>query len=271
MRTHKLRFPGSTGHALAARLDLPEQGDAHGYVLFAHHFLGSLAFKPYAGITLALTGAGFGVLRLDFTGLGNSDGDFAQTTFSTNVDDLVVAADYMSREFGAPQLLLGHSLGGAAVLQAASRIAGARAVATIGAPFSPAHVTHLFGDAAAEIVARGEAEMMLAGRRIVIRRAFLEDLTNYQAHLLATLRRLGRALLIFHSPHDRTVSIDNAAEIFRAARHPKSFVSLDEADHLLLREQDASYVGAITAAWARRYTAVAAPRSTSSYAEVGAT
>lgn len=253
MPTHKLHFPGSLGHKLAARLDLPDRAEPRAFVQFAHHFLGSLAFKPYAGLTLALTSAGFGVFRLDFTGLGHSEGDFAETTFSTNVDDFVCAAQYLGREFDSPQVLLGHSLGGAAVLQAAARIPTARAVATIGAPFSPAHVAHLFGAAAQQIVDDGQATLMLAGRRVTIRRAFLEDLTRYQADLLLTLRRLQRALLIFHSPHDRTVSIDNAAEIFRAARHPKSFVSLADADHMLLQPRDATYVGAITAAWAARY------------------
>jgi putative redox protein len=199
---------------------------------------------------------GIATLRFDFTGLGGSDGDFANTDFSSNVDDLVAAADWLRRERLAPAILVGHSLGGAAVLAAAAKISEAVAVATLNAPADPAHVAHLFAARRAEIEATGEAEVVLAGRTFRIRREFLDDI---EAHKLATaVGKLRRALIVFHAPRDTTVGVDNAAAIFTAAKHPKSFVSLDDADHLLTRREDARYAGTVLAAWASRYLPAAA-------------
>ena len=244
-------FPGASGHALAARLDTPSGTLPRAYALFAHCFTCSKESKAATFISEALTEAGIAVLRFDFTGLGGSEGEFANTTFSSNVGDLVAAAAWLERERGAPALLVGHSLGGAAVLAAASRIPGALAVATINAPADPAHVAGLLHGARTEIEARGEAEVELAGRTFRIRRQFLEDATAQK--LDAAVAALNRALIVFHAPRDSTVGIDNASRIFLAAKHPKSFVSLDDADHLLTRRSDARYVGAVLAAWASRY------------------
>ncbi|HEX7271051.1 MAG TPA: alpha/beta fold hydrolase [Casimicrobiaceae bacterium] len=246
-------FPGAAGNALAARLDLPSGAPPRAYALFAHCFTCSKDTRAATFISGALADAGLAVLRFDFTGLGGSEGDFANTTFSSNVGDLVAAAAWLRREHSAPALLIGHSLGGAAVLAAAASVPEAVAVATIGAPADPAHVTHLFAGQRAEIDARGEAEVELAGRRFRIRREFLEDVAEQK--LTTAIAALKRALIVFHSPVDATVGIDNAAAIFLAARHPRSFVSLDDADHLLSRSADGRYVGNVLAAWASRYLA----------------
>jgi uncharacterized OsmC-like protein/alpha-beta hydrolase superfamily lysophospholipase len=244
-------FPSAAGHALAARLDVPSAAAPRAYALFAHCFTCSKESKAASFISEALTEAGIAVLRFDFTGLGGSEGDFANTTFSSNVSDLVAAAAWLEREHTAPAMLVGHSLGGAAVLAAAGQIPRAVAVATINAPADPAHVAGLFGEAGAEIDARGEAEVELSGRRFRIRREFLEDAAAQK--LSAAVAELKRALIVFHAPRDSTVGIDHASRIFLAAKHPKSFVSLDDADHLLTRRADARYVGAVLAAWASRY------------------
>lgn len=250
MPSLRATFTGSLGAPLAARLDAPD-GGARAWAVFAHCFTCSKDGKAAGHVSRALVAAGFGVLRFDFTGLGGSDGDFANTHFSSNVDDLVRAADWLRAERGVPALLIGHSLGGAAALAAAHRIADARAVVTLGAPFDPAHVARHFGDALDAIRTEGEATVSLAGRPFRIRRAFLDDLAE-QAQS-ERIRRLGRALLVMHSPQDRVVDIGDAASIFTAARHPKSFVSLDGADHLLDRESDARFAAGIVAAWAARY------------------
>ena len=249
-RPAMIHFPGADGAMLAARLDLPAQ-TPRAYALFAHCFTCSKESLAATRISAALTQHGIGVLRFDFTGLGGSAGDFSNTNFSSNVADLIAAANWLSAHHGAPKILIGHSLGGAAVLAAAGKIAGAVAVATIGAPYGPAHVARLLGAATAEIESAGEAEVLLAGRAFRIKKQFLEDISsqNTTAHIAA----LGTALLIMHSPRDTTVSIDNAAQIFMAAKHPKSFVSLDTADHLLTGREDAIYVAAVLAAWAGRY------------------
>ena len=245
-----IKFPGSLGAQLAARLDVPP-GTPVAYALFAHCFTCSKDTLAASRISTALTARGIAVLRFDFTGLGSSDGDFANTNFSSNVLDLVAAAAWMREKHEAPKLLIGHSLGGAAVLAAAAEIPETVAVATIGAPFEPAHVKGLLAPALPVIEAAGEAEVELAGRKFRIRKQFLEDIgSRNNRDSIASLRK---ALLIFHSPHDTTVSIDNAAQIFMAAKHPKSFVSLDDADHLLTRREDAAYVAAVLAAWASRY------------------
>ncbi len=250
MPSTRVEFPGSQGALLAARLDTPEQAP-QAWAVFAHCFTCSKDTKAAAYIAQALAQAGWGVLRFDFTGLGGSGGDFANTHFSSNVDDLVAAADWLQAHHGEPALLLGHSLGGAAVLAAARRVPQARAVATIGAPFDPAHVTHQFANDLQLIQAHGEATVTLAGRPFVIRQAFLDDLAGQpQAERIRGLRR---PLMVLHAPRDSVVDIENARAIFEAAVHPKSFVSLDGADHLLNREADARFAAAVIAAWASRY------------------
>ncbi len=248
----KIEFPNRDGHLLAGRLELPESGaPPHGFAVFAHCFTCSKDTAAASRVSRALAARGFGVLRFDFTGLGGSDGDFANTSFSSNVADLVAAAEWLTREHGAPQLLIGHSLGGAAVLRAAPRIDSVRAVATIGAPSEPGHVDHLFADRACDIRTDGKAEVSIAGRRFTIQREFLEDLAEH--NLLAGLPDLGKATLIMHSPVDEIVGIDHARKLYQALRHPKSFVTLDDADHLLTRQRDALYVADVLAAWASRY------------------
>lgn len=250
MEAQRLQFPGSDGEQLAARLDLPA-GPVRAFALFAHCFTCGKDVLAATRIAQALTEHGIGVLRFDFTGLGGSGGDFANTNFSSNVADLLVAADYLRQHYRAPALLIGHSLGGAAVLAAAEGVPEARAVVTIAAPSDPGHVVGLFGEEAARIAAEGEAEVQLAGRPFRIKRQFLEDVGEQK--LLERVSRLRRALLVMHAPQDTTVGIDNATQIFIAAKHPKSFVSLDRADHLLTRKEDAIYVANTIAAWSQRY------------------
>ena len=250
-----VRFPGASGASLAARLDLPSS-EPRAFALFAHCFTCSKDTLAASRISSALATHGVGVLRFDFTGLGGSEGDFANTNFSSNLADLLAAAAWLREHHRAPAILVGHSLGGAAVLAAAREIPEAVAVATIGAPFDPAHIRHLFAPALPEIAAEGEAEVTLAGRQFRVKKQFLDDLASRNSReAIAALRK---ALLVFHSPRDTTVDIENAAQIFTAAKHPKSFVSLDDADHLLTRKEDAAYVAAVLAAWAGRYLGDAA-------------
>lgn len=249
-RSEIVSFPGAAGDRLAARLDLPAEAPA-AYAVLAHCFTCSKDTRSATCIAKALVERGIAVLRFDFTGLGNSDGDFSNSNFSSNVADLVAAADWLRRERRAPQLLIGHSLGGAAVIAAAPQIPESVAVATVNAPAEPAHVVHQFEEHVAEIEARGELQVQLGGRPFRIRKQFLDDVA--MARLEPILAHLGKALIVFHAPRDATVSIDNASRIFLAARHPKSFVSLDDADHLLTRKADAEYVGAVLVAWATRY------------------
>jgi putative redox protein len=249
-RIERVNFPGSQGAQLAARLDLPA-GPPRAFALFAHCFTCGKDIAAASRIANALTDLGFGVLRFDFTGLGMSDGEFENTNFTSNAGDLVAAADWLRREHRAPQLLVGHSLGGAAVLTVAADIAEARAVATIGAPASPDHVTDIFESSLDEIERTGVAEVQLAGRPFRIRQQFVDDLRNHVVtDRVATMKR---ALLVLHSPIDNTVSIDHAAEIFQAARHPKSFASLDGADHLLTNRDDARFAANAIGAFADRY------------------
>jgi uncharacterized OsmC-like protein/fermentation-respiration switch protein FrsA (DUF1100 family) len=243
-------FPGSSGDELAARLELPG-GPVRAFALFAHCFTCSKDVLAARHIASGLAAVGVAVLRFDFTGLGSSEGDFANTDFSSNVEDLIRAADYLRSNYEAPTILIGHSLGGAAVLAAAERIPEAKAVVTIGAPADVAHVLGQLGGSIDRIRSEGEAEVTLAGRPFRIRRSFVEDAEMQQ--LEDKIRRLGRALLVLHSPRDEVVGIDNASRIFLAAKHPKSFISLDDADHLLSRSQDASYAAGVIAAWAARY------------------
>ncbi len=253
MPTHMIEFDGSQGVRLSGKLDMPDAAP-HALAVFAHCFTGSKDNRASKYIARALAKSGFGVLRFDFTGLGSSGGDFADTHFSSNVDDLVAAADWLRSQHGAPALMIGHSLGGAAVLAAAARIPDIRAVATIGAPFDPAHVVHQFGDQIAQIQAQGEATVQLGGRPFTVRSAFIDDLNSQNQR--ARIHNLRRPLMVLHAPLDPTVAVDNAAQIFQAALHPKSFVALDGADHLLSQSEDAQYAADVIAAWARRYLMV---------------
>lgn len=251
MKTLRLTFPNPRGEQLAARLDLPANGSPVAYALFAHCFTCGKDLRSARDISGALAAAGIATLRFDFTGLGQSDGAFEETTFGSNTDDLVAAAQWMEREHGAPALLIGHSLGGAAVIHAAERIPSAQAVATVGAPCDPAHVGRLIRGSEAEIEREGSAEVDIAGRSFRIRKAFVDDLRDRSPK--AVVAGLRRALLVLHSPVDEVVGVDNARDIYVAARHPKSFISLDRADHLLTKRADARYAGTVIAAWAARY------------------
>ncbi len=244
-------FPGASGAALAARLDLPGAQAPRAYVLFAHCFTCSKDTKATTLIAEALADAGLATLRFDFTGLGGSEGEFANTHFSSNVADLVAAADWLAGTGRAPSLLVGHSFGGAAVLAAAAQIPSATAVATINAPSDPAHLGRMFAGQEEEIRTRGQAQVDLAGRPFTIRREFLDDIATVK--ITQAVANLKRALLVMHGPADTTVSIEHASAIFHAAKHPKSFVSLDTADHLLTRREDARYAATVLAAWADRY------------------
>ncbi len=249
IETKKVEFPGHAGGSLAARLDLP--ANPHAFALFAHSFTCGKDVFSATRIAEALTARGIAVLRFDFTGLGSSAGEFANTNFSSNVEDLVAAADYLRKNHAAPSLLIGHSLGGAAVLAAAPHVPEATGVVTIGAPASAAHVTHNFAADVAEIEEKGTATVTLAGRSFTITKQFLDDVADQ--NILDGLAKLKKALLVCHAPRDEYVSIDNATQIFAAARHPKSFLSLDTADHLLRKREDAIYLADGIGAWASRY------------------
>ncbi|MDP1585710.1 MAG: bifunctional alpha/beta hydrolase/OsmC family protein [Bradyrhizobium sp.] len=256
MPTERFQFASADGHQLAAALDLPE-GAPLAYALFAHCFTCGKDVLAAKRIATALTARGIAVLRFDFTGLGSSEGDFANSTFSSNVADLVRAADHLRETRKGPAILIGHSLGGAAILAAAGQIPDAKAVVTIAAPSDPAHVTHLFKDRIEDIRQHGKVEVQLAGRPFHITSQFLDDIAEHS--LMAQVTKLHKALLIMHSPTDDTVGIDNATKIFVAAKHPKSFVSLAGADHLLSGKRDAAYVAGVIAAWAERYVDLALP------------
>jgi len=261
-RIDRITFAGSQGDDLAARLDLPA-GPPKAYALFAHCFTCGKDLRAAGRLATALTDAGFGVLRFDFTGLGFSDGEFENTNFTSNTDDLIAAADWLREHASAPQLLVGHSLGGAAVLAVAHRIAEVRAVATIGAPADTEHVTDLFRGSIEAIESAGEACVTLAGREFTIRRQLVDDLRDHV--VLERVATMKKPLLVLHSPIDNTVGVENAGLIFDAARHPKSFISLDGADHLLSDDVDARFAAASIAAFANRYVddesgALPAPR-----------
>lgn len=250
MTTEKFQFPGSDGQLLAASLDLPD-GVPVAYALFAHCFTCGQNVLAAKRIAEGLAKHGIATLRFDFTGIGASEGEFANTTFSSNIGDLVLAADHLRKTRRAPSILIGHSLGGAAILAATSMIPEAKCVATIAAPSDPSHVTHWFKEQIPEIREKGELEVSLAGRPFRIKREFLDDIAEHR--LTETVAKLHRPLLLFHSPTDNTVGIDNATRLFVAAKHPKSFISLTGADHLLTQKQDAVYVADMIAAWAMRY------------------
>lgn len=254
MAQEKITFIGHSGQTLAARLDLPE-GPHLATALFAHCFTCGKDIQAARRIAQRLSAMGIGVLRFDFTGLGHSGGEFENTTFSTNVGDLVAAAAALEARGMAPGMLIGHSLGGAAVLAAAPQIESVLAVATIGAPFDPEHVTHNFADPQAD--ADGTLNVTLAGRPIRIGKGFLDDVAA--TNLTRIIGSMKRALLVMHAPRDQIVGIENAAEIFAAAKHPKSFVTLDDADHLISRPQDAEYAAEVISAWAGRYLKLSPP------------
>jgi alpha/beta superfamily hydrolase len=254
MQFQKLSFVNSQGQKLAARLDLPVDEKPVAYALFAHCFTCGKNLTAIVNINRALARVGIAVLRFDFTGLGESEGDFAETSFSSNVDDLIAAARFLESSFEAPKILIGHSLGGAAVLQAAARIESVRAVATIAAPCDLSQLARFLSSSVEEIEDKGEGRFTMAGKSFKIRKKFLDDLER--TRMEETIGSLRKALLIFHSPVDATVDIENAAKIFRTARHPKSFISLDQADHLLSKREDSLYVGSVLSAWAGKYIGI---------------
>lgn len=256
MPTERFTFPGHSGETLAARLDLPE-GPHLATALFAHCFTCSKDIPAARRIAGRLAAMGIAVLRFDFTGLGHSQGEFCNTTFSSNVDDLRAACDALSQRGLSPNLLIGHSLGGAAVLRAAAEMDKVQAVVTLGAPFDPDHVTHNFANALDDIHTAGSAKVRLGGREIEISKRFVEDVAAQKlGPIIGTLKK---ALLVMHAPRDEIVGIDNATNIFAAAKHPKSFVTLDDADHLISRARDAEYAAEVIAAWAGRYLELAPP------------
>ena len=246
-----VQFPNAARELLSGRLDMPANGRPRAYALYAHCFTCGKDVRAAVNICRALAREGIATLRFDFTGLGESQGDFADSTFTSNVADLKAAAAFLATNYEAPKILIGHSLGGTAVLEAAHDIPSSVAVATIGAPADPEHVAMLLGPARAAIEEQGEAEVTLVGRKFRFKKAFLDDLK--MRPWADNLKGLRKALLVFHSPADKTVDISNAARIFGAALHPKSFISLNEADHLLTRETDSEYVGLILGAWASKY------------------
>lgn len=251
MYTEKINFENQNGSQLKGILRRPFSQKIKAFVLFAHCFTCTKNLTAIKHLSNALTDKGFAVLSFDFTGLGESEGDFADTNFSSNIADLLEAANYLEREFEAPSVLIGHSLGGAAVLFATEHIPSVKAVATIGAPFNPAHIQHLFEDEIDQISKDGSAKVNIGGRPFNIKKQFLEDVNKRRTnHILDNLRK---PLLILHSPQDETVRIDNAAQLYQKAHHPKSFISLDKADHLLSDPKDSGYSGQVIASWVERY------------------
>jgi uncharacterized OsmC-like protein/pimeloyl-ACP methyl ester carboxylesterase len=270
MRTEKIEFMGHSGHLLAARLDRPDASQpAAGCVLLAHCFTCSKDIPAVRRLSQRLSALGFAVLRFDFTGLGHSQGEFENTHFTSNVRDLVLASEHLASMGLAANVLIGHSLGGAAVLAAAKHIDSAKAVVTVGAPFDPSHVAHHFAEHIEAIKANGSAQVDLGGRPFTITRDFLDDIGG--ARLDADIAGLRKALLVLHSPVDTTVGIDNAAQIFQAAKHPKSFVTLDHADHMLSQPADAEYAAQVIAAWVMHYVSAPAPAQHNNAAPEGTT
>lgn len=257
MRTQRITFENAQGQKLAAKLELPANQHPHNCAVFAHCFTCNKNLTAVRNISRSLTLAGIAVLRFDFTGLGESEGAFEETNFSSNVEDLVAAAKYLEDNYEAPSLLIGHSLGGAAVIFAAAQIASVRAVATIGAPSDPLHVAHLVQSGRDEIEREGKARVSIGGREFTIKKHFLDDLQH--KNLPGLLSDLKKALLVMHSPQDTIVGIENASNIYQSAWHPKSFVSLDGADHLLSKTADSQYAGEVIATWAKRYLTMPAP------------
>lgn len=252
MRYEKVSFPNHRGQQLAGRLDLPLTGEPLAYALYAHCFTCNKDLRAIGRITDTLAHHGIATLRFDFTGLGGSEGDFSETNFSTSIADYLRAARFLSEQFGAPELLIGHSLGGSVSLAAASDIASVRAVVAIAAPATPVHIeSHVAGDLA-RIEAEGEADVSLAGRPFTLRRQLLDDIRAVD--LGVAIAGLRKPLLVVHSPIDNVVGVANAAEILDHARHPKSYLSLDGADHLITNNDDARFVAEVIATWANRYS-----------------
>jgi putative redox protein len=250
MPSKKIKFPSHQGIQLTALLEIPAH-TPQSFAVFAHCFTCNKNLSAVHNISKAFYEKGIAVLRFDFTGLGESEGDFEDTNFSSNVEDLMAACNYLQQYHEAPSLLIGHSLGGAAVVKAASIVESVKAFATIGAPFDPQHVTHLLQPKIEKIQQEGIAEVNIGGRSFQVKRQFLEDIREQS--LSETLQAMRKAILVLHSPQDQTVGINNAAKMYNAAFHPKSFISLDGADHLLTQKQDSLYAGSMIAAWATRY------------------
>ena len=251
MPAKKVNFLNNNGFALSAYLELPMIPKPLAYAIFAHVFTGNKNLIASKHISRALIMEGIAVLRFDFTGLGESEGDFADTNFTSNVDDLFAAAEFLEKNYEAPRLIVGHSLGGAASIFAGSQIDSIQAIATVGAPSDPEHVTHLLRDKVVEIESEGKAIINLGGRQFTIKKQFLDDLRNNK--LEEVLNNMNKSLLVLHSPQDTVVEIDNAAQIYHQARHPKSFVTLNGANHMLTNKNDAYYAGNVIASWAMRY------------------
>ncbi len=251
MKTKRITFNNADGERLSARIETPVHTHPKAYALFAHCFTCNKNLLAIKNISRALTKAGFAVMRFDFTGLGESEGEFEDTNFSSNVQDLIAAADFLKENFEAPAILIGHSLGGAAVLLAAKYIESVSAIATIGAPAEPLHVAHQFGDNIDKIENQGSAEVNIGGRPFKVKQQFLEDIRG--TNLKSVINELRKSILVMHSPQDKIVNINNAADIYTAAFHPKSFISLDGADHLLSNKADSLYAGDVIASWATRY------------------
>ncbi|RLJ62456.1 putative redox protein [Lacinutrix venerupis] len=251
MNIQKVTFKNTKNETLVGRLELPVNQHPHNFVIFAHCFTCNKNLSAVKNISRELTANGFGVLRFDFTGLGDSEGDFENTNFSGNVKDLIHASNFLKEQYNAPSLIIGHSLGGAAAIFTASKIESIKAVATIGAPSNPKHVQHLIQSSVEEIKTTGIANVNIGGRPFTIKKQFLDDIETKSLPDVA--QKLRKALLVIHSPQDTTVCIQNAEDIYVAARHPKSFVSIDGADHLLSNKEDSNYVGKIISSWATRY------------------
>lgn len=256
MRFKKVSFKNSNGLELSGKIDFPLIGKPKAFVLFAHCFTCSKNLKSVEHISQAFTQQGMAVLRFDFTGLGQSKGEFADTNFSSNLSDLEDAYDFLAKHYEAPQIMVGHSLGGAAVLHVAGDLKQVKAVATIGAPSTPDHVTHLLNSGRKELEEKGEAEVNIGGRTFKMKKQFLDDIERKKGDHV--IKNLDKSLLILHSPQDQIVGVNNAQEIYLEAMHPKSFISLDGADHLMTKEEDAKYAGAMIASWASRYIDVKA-------------
>lgn len=251
MKTLKVEFPNEAGEALSARLTLPSVVKPRHFAIFAHCFTCNKNFNAVRNIANSLTAHGFGVLCFDFTGLGESEGEFENTNFSSNLADLLSAATFLEDKYAAPSLVIGHSLGGAAAIYAASKTPSIKAIATVGAPANVAHVQHLIENEIDTIEEKGEATVILEGRPFKIKKQFIENIREYR--LVSTLDKLRKAILILHSPQDSTVGIENAEKLYTAAHHPKSFISLDGADHLLNDKKISKYAGNVIAAWVKCY------------------
>jgi len=251
MPSKKVEFVNTNGYKLSARLEMPLTKKPDAYAVFAHVFTGSKNLSATRHISRALTLNGIAVLRFDFTGLGDSEGDFSDTNFTSNVEDLLAASKYLEDNYEAPKIMIGHSLGGAASVFAASKLDNIQAVATVGAPSEPEHVTHLLDSKIEDIERTGLAKVNIGGQIFTIKKQFLDDLRGKDMYNI--VKNLNKALLVLHSPQDRVVEIENAANIYRAAMHPKSFVTLNDADHMLTNKNDAYYVGNMIATWAKRY------------------